>query len=74
MCLSVPARVEKISGLNATVDFGGTKKEVSIMLFPDLKVGDFVLVHAGFVIQKLDEAEAVKTIEAFKEIYHDKKK
>ncbi|MGC8866598.1 MAG: HypC/HybG/HupF family hydrogenase formation chaperone [Elusimicrobiales bacterium] len=72
MCLSVPAKVEKISGMNAIVDFGGTKKEVSIMLFPDLKVDDFVLVHAGFVIQKLDRDEATKTIKLFKEIYENK--
>lgn len=72
MCLSVPGRVEKIEGLNAIVDFGGSKRNVSTMLFPDIACGDYVLVHAGFIIQKLDPEEAIKTIETFKEIYNEK--
>lgn len=72
MCLSVPAKVEKIEGDKALVDFGGSKREVSTLLFPDIKIGDYVLVHAGFIIQKLDPSEALKTIEIFKEIYNEK--
>lgn len=69
MCLAVPGRVEKIENNTAVVDFGGLKKVVYIDLFPDLSIGDYVLVHAGFVIQKVDEAEAKKTLEEFKKIY-----
>lgn len=72
MCLSVPGKVEKVEGNKVIVDFGGSKREVSSMLFPDIKVGDYVLVHAGFVIQKLDPSQALKTIELFKEIYNEK--
>lgn len=72
MCLSVPGKVESVKGVNAVVDFFGTRKEVSIMLFPDVKKGDYVLVHAGFVIQKLDAEEALKTIEEFRKIYEEK--
>lgn len=73
MCLSVPGKVEKLIGSKAIVDFGGSKREVSSMLFPDIKIGDYVLVHAGFIIQKLDQTQALKTIELFKEIYNEKK-
>lgn len=72
MCLSVPGRVERIEGMEAIVDFGGSKRKVSTMLLPDVSSGDYVLVHAGFIIQKLDPDEALKTIEAFKEIYNAK--
>ncbi len=72
MCLSVPAKIIRIEDTKAVVDFGGTQREVSIMLVPDAKEGDYVLVHAGFAIQVIDEDDAKKTLEAFKEIYEKK--
>jgi len=71
MCLSVPGKIVKVDGVNAIVDFGGSRREISIMLVPDVKVGDYVLVHAGFAIQILEEEEAKKTIDVFKEVYNE---
>lgn len=69
MCLSVPAKILSIKGLSAVVDFGNIKRDVSIMLLPEARIGDYVLVHAGFAIQLLKEDDAKKTLDAFKEIY-----
>ncbi|NLH38770.1 MAG: HypC/HybG/HupF family hydrogenase formation chaperone [Elusimicrobia bacterium] len=69
MCLSVPAKIINIKEFSAVVDFGNIKRDVSIMLLPEAKIGDYVLVHAGFAIQLLKEDDAKKTLDAFKEIY-----
>jgi len=66
MCLAVPAKITEINGKKATVDMAGVVQQASIMLLPGAKVGDYVIVHAGFAIEKLDEAEALRTIELFK--------
>lgn len=63
MCLAIPMIITKVDGLRALADAGGVTTEVNITLAPDLKLGDKVLVHAGFVIEKLDE-EAARDIEA----------
>lgn len=55
MCLAVPGRIKSIQDGYADIDFGGLFKLASIRLFPDVKVGDYVLIHAGFVIQVLDQ-------------------
>ena len=68
MCLAVPTRVLQIDGLKALVELGGLTRQVSIMLVPDTEVGDYVLLHAGFAIQKLDEREAEETIRLLAEI------
>jgi len=68
MCLAVAGRVTKIAGDTATVDFGGLLKRASTLLFPTLAIDDYVLVHAGFVIQKLDTDYALELIELNKEI------
>lgn len=68
MCLAVPVRVLKIDGLEALVELGGLTRQVSIMLVPDTKVGNYILLHAGFAIQKLDEREAEATIRLLAEI------
>jgi hydrogenase expression/formation protein HypC len=54
--------------LLATVEVSGVTREVSLMLLPDAKVGDYVLVHAGFAIQTVDEEEARRTLELFEEL------
>ena len=68
MCLAIPARVERVNGGKAQVDFGeGVLREVNVTLV-EAKVGDYVLVHAGYAIQTVDEKEALETISLWKEI------
>jgi hydrogenase expression/formation protein HypC len=68
MCLAIPARVSRINGDKAQVDFGeGVLREVNVTLV-EAKVGDYVLVHAGYAIQTVDEKEALKTIALWQEI------
>ncbi len=61
MCLAVPAKIVQLEGSAATVDLHGNRVEISTTLTPDVKLGDWVLVHAGFSIQQLDEAAAAET-------------
>lgn len=70
MCLAIPGRVESISGRTAIIDFGGIKREAIVDLMETglVKVGVWVLVHTGFVIQVLDEKEALETLDLWKEI------
>ncbi len=68
MCLAVPVRVLEIDGLKALVELGGLARQASIMLVPDTQVGDYVLLHAGFAIQKMDEREAEETLRLFAKI------
>jgi len=68
MCLAVPGKIIGIQDMLATVEIGGVTRKISIMLLPESKVGKFVLVHAGFAIQEIDEEEARKTLELFKEL------
>lgn len=67
MCLAVPAEVKSIDGHMATVDYGGVSRTVNISLV-DARVGDYVIVHAGYAIQVLDREEAEKTLELFREL------
>jgi len=62
MCLAVPMRVVSIEGVEAEVEQGGTRLRARIDLVENVKVGDYVLVHAGFAIQTLDEDEALETL------------
>ena len=69
MCLAIPAKVEKLNAANmATVDVCGAKREISTDLTPDVKVGDYVLVHAGFSIDVVDEENAKITLEMIKDM------
>jgi hydrogenase expression/formation protein HypC len=65
MCLAVPARIVSINGDMATINLGGVSREASLSLTPEARVGDYVLLHAGFAIQTLDEAEAQETLDLF---------
>ena len=67
MCLGIPARVVEIRGTVALVDFGGVRREVDATL-ADVSPGDFVIVHAGMIISKIDEREAMETIKLLREI------
>lgn len=69
MCLAIPAKIEKlIDSRRATVELGGNRTDVIISLVPDAKVGDWVLVHAGYAITVLDEADAKATYELLAEM------
>lgn len=60
MCLAVPGRISQIVGRIARVDFWGAERTILIDLLPDLEPGDYVLVHAGFAIQRLEPSEALE--------------
>ncbi len=68
MCLGVPGKVIKIEGGQATIDVMGAKTDISIELLKDVKVGDYVMTHAGCAIQVLDSEEARRTLELFEEL------
>ena len=68
MCLAIPAKVASLDEGNlATVDILGVKREISVDLTPQAQVGDYVLVHAGFAIEVVDERLAQETIELIKQ-------
>lgn len=68
MCLAIPAKVMSVEGDEARVDFGeGVLREVNVTLV-DAKVGDYVLVHAGYAIQVLSEEEALETLRLWNEV------
>ena len=68
MCLAVPARVTEIEGNTATIDIMGNTRSADITLLDDVTIGDYVLVHAGFGIQKLDPSDAEETLQIFKSL------
>ncbi|MBU3928240.1 MAG: HypC/HybG/HupF family hydrogenase formation chaperone [Bacteroidetes bacterium] len=67
MCLSIPARVDKIEGNSAICTVGNSSYKASLeLLIPEeVQVGDYVLIHTGFAIQKLDEEDAMETLKTF---------
>ena len=69
MCLAIPARItQKLDGDMAVVDLGGVRKEVSLALVDAADIGDYVIVHVGYALSKLDPDEAAKTLALFAEI------
>ena len=69
MCIAVPSKIIKIEGMTATIDVQGAQRQVSLMLLPcTAEIGDYVLIHAGFAIQKLDPEAGRETLELFKEM------
>ena len=69
MCLAEPAKIKSIDKDSAIVDFGArVYKKISLGILSNVREGDFVLIHAGFAIGKVDKKEAVKTKEALKEL------
>lgn len=69
MCLAIPAKIIQIDeSRQGRVDYLGTKVRVNFALLGDVKLGDWVIVHAGFAISKLDEAEAQETLSLLREI------
>ncbi len=69
MCLAIPAQVVELrDGDNAMVDLAGVRKEISLSLVDDVAVGDYVIVHVGYALNKLDPEEAAKTLALFAEL------
>ncbi len=68
MCVAIPAKIISIDGLIAQVEVGGVSRQVSLQLTPAAKKGDYVLVHAGFAINIVDETEAQETLKLFAEL------
>jgi hydrogenase expression/formation protein HypC len=67
MCLAIPSKITKIENNMATIDVEGVQREASLLLLEDARVGDYVIVHAGFAIHKLDEAAARETLDLLRE-------
>ena len=69
MCLAIPSKVIELNDMVATVDVGGARREANLILMPeDVKLGDYVLVHAGFAIQKVDEEAAKEALKLINEM------
>jgi|BarGraNGADG00211_3_1021988.scaffolds.fasta_scaffold08721_2 hydrogenase expression/formation protein HypC len=68
MCLGIPAKIIFIEGEMATVSIGGVEYPASLQLLPDASLGDYVIIHAGFAIEKIDLQEAEETIRIIQEI------
>jgi hydrogenase expression/formation protein HypC len=72
MCLAVPGKVleidHSVTPVMANVSFGGVEKRVCVEWLPDVKVGEYVIVHVGFALSKVDEQEALETLQLFKEM------
>lgn len=62
MCLAIPSKIIAIENEMATIDVDGVRRQASLLLLEDARVGNYVIVHAGFAIKKLDEAAALETL------------
>ena len=69
MCLAVPAKIIHKQDMIATVEVDGIRRNISMMLLPEAKEGDYILMHAGFAIQVVDEQEALETTKLMKEVF-----
>jgi hydrogenase expression/formation protein HypC len=67
MCLAIPSKITKIENGMAVIDVDGVRREASLLLVEDAQVGDYVIVHAGFAISKIDEQAARETLALLKE-------
>jgi len=68
MCVGIPGKVLSIEGRSATVEVGGSTREIALDLLGGVRPGDYVIAHAGFAIHRLDEEEALKTLEIIREL------
>ena len=68
MCLAIPAKIVKIENGMGTIDMDGTQREVSLILQEDARVGDYVIVHAGFAIYRVDEEEALESLKFLRQM------
>ena len=68
MCLAIPAKIIEIENDIATIDVEGTRRQASLLLIENPSLGDYVMVHAGFAIHKIDEAEALESLRILREL------
>ena len=72
MCLAVPGRIidkrEERGTTMATIDFDGVRKDICLAYLPDIEIGDYAIVHAGFAISRVDEESALETLRMFEEL------
>ncbi len=71
MCLAIPGKILEINGDKANVDFNGVQRDVIIALVQDVEIGKYVIVHAGYAIELLNEEEALKTLKLWKNIIEE---
>lgn len=71
MCLGIPGRIEEVRGAEATVSFGGTRRSVRLDLLDNVSIGDYVIVHAGFAIEVLDQETALEMLDTLKEVLRE---
>lgn len=69
MCLGIPGKIIKITGETATIDVAGTRKDASLRLMEKAAVGDYVIIHAGFAIEKVDTKRAEETLRLIRETF-----
>jgi hydrogenase expression/formation protein HypC len=69
MCLGIPMRVIEKNGADAVAESGGVKKSIRLDLIEGVDIGDYVLIHAGYAIEKLDTGEALETLELLRQVY-----
>ena len=67
MCIAIPSKIIKIENNIGTIDVDGVKRKTSLLLLEDAKVGDYVIVHAGFAIHKIDEQVAMESLKILRE-------
>ena len=67
MCLAIPSKIVEIDDNMGTLDVDGVRRKASLLLLEDAKVGDYVIVHAGFAIHKIDEQAAMESLKLLKE-------
>jgi hydrogenase expression/formation protein HypC len=68
MCLAIPAKLIRIDEHMGTVDTEGTQRDVSLLLLEDAQIGDYLIVHAGFAIHRVDEAEALASLKLLRQM------
>ncbi|MFH1010145.1 MAG: HypC/HybG/HupF family hydrogenase formation chaperone [bacterium] len=68
MCLAIPMKLLEIDGVRGTVELSGMRKEIMLTLTPDVRIGDYVIIHAGYAIEILNEEEAHQTLDLLCEI------
>jgi len=69
MCLGIPMRIVEADGNEAVVESGGVRKNVRLELIGGGSVGDYVLVHTGYAIERVDEAEALETLDLIRQVH-----
>jgi hydrogenase expression/formation protein HypC len=71
MCLAIPAKVIAISGDMATAELEGAQVEACIALLPEVQIGDYIIVHAGYALQRMDESEAAINLDYLRQMYEN---